>query len=379
MNRLPNFRDYDNPKRKNPYGWAYGYGKNRQFKSFPTKKAKKEFKEAFERKFYSDRDALVSFDSAKWRKFCELEEIAGGMEPLERAARQAGEFIQGVTLKFEDVAKLKVEELTRKQGVNIKRIDLYCNRFIAANGNRMLPEYTHDDCQGWVDNLSNEHALNSLKNHHKAVASVFNLAVKLGHLNRAPTQHITFPSTRGEKRTELFEASDVQKLLNHIWQTNRPLAGVYAILFFTGLRISMIAPNPEKRGRGEFMTMKMIDIKNREIVIPPGIMKNAKNGLIFDDRRTPKNLWPWLTEIEKAKIPEPAQTFNKRRAKLCKEVGLSWPANVHRRSCASYYAAIHGKSRTADLLGNTEGMIVDHYQVATFAKKAEEFFNIFPK
>lgn len=377
MNHLPNFRNYDNPSRKNPYGWEFGHGSSRTYKTFKTKREKAQFKSDYEKKFYSDRDAFVTFDSAKWRKLLELEKIAGGMDALELAARNAGEFVEGVSITFEDAAQKKIEEQQRKNGVNVKRIELYCQRFIASKGNKVLNLYTHDDCQGWIDELAREHGYNSLVNHYKTINSVFNLALSLGYINKSPSQRVTLPSDRGEKRMSLYTAADVQKLLNHIWQIDRPLAGVYALLFFTGLRISMVAPNPEKRERKEYITQSMINIKDCEIIIPPGIMKNHKKGLIFDKKRVP-NLWPWIVEIDKAKIPEPSQTFNKRREKLCKEVGLKWHPNVHRRSCASYYAALHGKSRAADLLGNTEGMIVDHYQVATFIEKAEEYFKVLP-
>ena len=380
MKRLPKFRDYDNPTRKNPYGWYYGHGKNRKYPTFKTKKAKNEFKEKFEQRFYSDRDALLNFDSEKWRKFCEFEKLAGGMYALEQAARRAGEFIEGVTLTFWEAAKLKIDDLNRSGGVNAKRVETYCERFVFDLGNRALNLYLQSDCQGWIDKIAatGEHGLNSIKNHHKAIASVFNLAVRLGHLDKSPAQYVTFPSGRGAKRFSLFEASDVQKLLNHIWQQNKALAGVYAILFFTGMRASMIAPSPEKRLRGEFIKLDMINAKDREIIIPPGIMKVHQHGLIIDSTRAPENLWPWLECIEDARIPEPSQTFNKRRAKLCKEVGLKWSDNVHRRSCASYYAAIRGKGDASALLGNTEKMIADHYQVQTFVKKAEAYFQVFP-
>ena len=378
MNRLPNFRNFDDPKRKNPYGWDIGYGSERSYPTFKTKREKAQYKAEFEKKFYSDRDALVTFDTQKWRKFLEFEKIAGGMGALEVAAKNAGEYVEGVSVTFEEAAAMKINEQKRQEGVNVKRIELYCRRFVGSKGNKVLSLYSHEDCQGWIDELSSGHGINSLENHLKTVKSVFNLAKKLGHINKSPAEHVTLPSNRGEKRFTLYTASEVQGLLDHIWQIDKPLAGVYALLFFTGLRISMVAPSPDKREKKEYITQSMININDCEIIIPPGIMKNHKKGLIFDKKRVP-NLWPWIVEIDKAKIPEPAQTFNKRREKLCKEVGLKWSPNVHRRSCASYYAALHGKSRAADLLGNTEDMIVDHYQVATFIEKAEAYFNVFPK
>ena len=376
MKKLPKFRPYDNIKLSEPYGWDYGHGKTRKRITFPTKKAKREYKENYERKFYNDRDALIDFEPSKWRKFRELEQVAGGINALEQAAQNAGRHDQISTIYFSEACELKFEEIARKKGVNLKRVKLYCERFIAAKSDKIIDQYSHDDCQGWIDQLTGKHRFNSLKNHHNAVNSVFNLAIKLGYLQRSPAKYVTFPTTRGEKRKELFEAADVKKILNYLWAENKPLAGVYALLFFTGLRISMVAPNVEKRQKGEYILPSMIDVKNKEIIIPEGIMK-AENELIIDSSLAPENLWPWLSEIHNARIPEPAQTFNRRRQTICHKLDIKWPSNVHRRSCASYYAAIHGKSRTSELLGNTEEMIVKHYQVATFRAKADEYFQVF--
>lgn len=378
MKSMPSFRDYDNPKRKHPYGWDFGHGKNRKYRTFRTKKDKITFRIEYEKKFFSDRDAFINFDADKWRRFLECERLAGNMDALESAARQSGDFIKGVNMDFKEASAMKLSDLKRIESVNFKRVETYCERFIAAKGNRALDHYSHTDCQGWIDELSKEHGLNSLKNHHKAIASVFNLAVRLGYLNKSPAQYITFPSGRGEKRTTIFEPKEVQKLLDYLWHENRPLAGVYAILFFIGLRISMIAPSPEKRAKGEFIRMDMINIRDREIIIPEGIMKK-ENELIIDNDRAPANLWPWLEQIHEARIPEPAQTFNKRRLVFCRKLNITWSPNGHRRSCASYYAALKGRSSASDLLGNTEKMIVKHYQVSTFKNKAKSYFSILPK
>ena len=256
---------------------------------------------------------------------------------------------------------------------------IFCDRFTATQGDKHIALYRQKDVQTFINLLSDsdDHGYYSVKSHYKAVASVFNLIVDLGRLDKSPAKHVTFQSARGLKRKELFEADDVQALLDHIWAKNKAWAGVYALLFFTGLRVSMMASSPTKRARGEFIALEMINVKEREIIIPEGIMK-AENSLNIDADLAPSNLWPWLTHISEAKFPEPSQTFNKRRSVLCKAAGVKWSDNVHRRSCASYYAAIHGRSKASDLLGNTEEMIVKHYLVPTFRKKAEAYFRVLP-
>lgn len=381
--RLPNFRDYDDASRKNPFGWDYGHGKDRKRETFKTQTAKNKFRRNFERKWFADRDALVSFDAGRWREYEALAERVGGIAALRDAVNMYVDKGGSASITFAEAAKAKLEDLERIESVNLKRVPLYCGRFEAFAGNKDMAHYTDAEVQAWIDSLVKEkHSFNSLSNHLKTVRSVFNRAIDKGLIRDSPARHVTLPSKRGEKRTELLDPVQVERLLHHIWKLNKGWAAVYGLLFFTGLRVSMVAPHPDKRARGEFIRADMINVKAKEIVIPAGITK-TQDALIIDEGLAPANLWAWLKYIKDAKIPEPSQTFNKRRAKLCKDasgdgVQIKWPENVHRRSCASYYAAIFGKDRTSDLLGNTSGMVAKHYKVATFRKLADDYFKILP-
>ncbi len=377
--KLPSFRDYDAPARKLPYGWDFFFEGKRLRPTFKTKTEKVDYKKAFLERWTANRDALASFDPAKWQRFLELERRAGGMDSLETAVVMATRAGANSGVRFSVMMRQRVEDLVRAGGVNRKRVDLLCGRFVAALGDRVLSDYQPYEIQAWVDELaaSPEHGYYSTRNHLKAVSAAFNLAIARRELITSPAAHIKLPSRRGEKRTVLWSPEQLQCFLRYLWRREPARASVYALIFFTGLRVSMVAPNPEKRAKSEFLRPDMIDLKNRTIVIPEGIMK-SEQALVIDEGLAPANLWPWLKHLKKARIPEPSQTFNYRRTQLCQTLGMEWSDNVHRRSCASYYAALHGKDMAANLLGNTGEMIARHYKVASFRKDAASYFEILP-
>ena len=374
---VPCFRDYDNPKRKKPFGWDFGHGNKRKYVTFSSKSQKNKFKRDFEVKFFSDRDAFLSFDAGEWRELQRLKNEAGGLQELEAAVRSydAKNFEQPI--KFSEAMEGKLDDLERKKARGRNSVRTYCERFLAACGDMHLPFYRQEDIQAWVDVLAKYHGFHTVNNHTKAIRSVFNRAIQLGQLTRSPAAYLTLPSRRGAKRVSLYSPEETQQFLDYLWRQDRALAAVYALLFFTGLRVSMVAPSTEKRKAGEFLTHEMINLQAREIVIPAGLMK-SQDAWIIDESKAPANLWPWLDAIGNARLPTPANTFNKWRGKICDSTGLAWVENGPRRSCASYYASIHGVAATSELLGNTDDVLDAHYKVATFRKTAEAFFEIYP-
>jgi integrase len=378
--KAPSFRDYDDPKRKKPYGWDYYESGKRKRPTFKTKKEKDAYRKKFEQRWTGDRDAVVSFDAEKWREFLDLEKQAGSMLALRLAVEHAkGIDLSATCPTFSELAQRRIDYMKRQGLTDIRRAEQTTDRFILFAGDKQASFYTKEDVESFCDELREKHKMGfyGLFNYLKYIKACFNLAVEEGHLKQSPAHRVNFKKPRGERRTELLTPEQVKSLLLTLWKTDKPLAGVFAILFFTGLRMSMIAPQKPKRERGEFIRSDMIDVKGKAIVIPPGIMK-SNSELIIDEELAPANLWPWLEEIHKAKLPKQSNSFNVRRAELCKAHGFNWPANAHRRTCASYYAALHGKDMASELLGNTAEMIAAHYKVSSFRKVAADYFAILP-
>lgn len=374
--KMPSFRDYDNPKRHEPYGWDYGHGKDRSRVTFKKVKDKNDYKKAFESRWYSEQHAVLSFDAAKWAEVRELESKLNGI-----SLRDAVDFFlkhntgsREVPL-FSVLRDARLDDLKRINSARIGHAKKYLEKFVAYCTDKKVDLYTRDEVQAWIDNLANAGlARITIRNHLAHVAKCFNDALLQGYIARSPAYKITLPSGRGEKRVELIAPDELRRLLNYAWEHDRPMAGLLAILFFTGMRISMIAVPPRKLQGKEFLRLDMINRKDKTIVIPEGIMKKERE-LIIDD--APECLWSWLTDIKARDFGIAQNSFNLRKNKLLDAVGVKWPPNVHRRSFGSYLAALKGRDYAAQIMADkSEGVFMKHYQVAAFKKVAAEYVQV---
>lgn len=337
-----------------------------------------DYKKAFELRWQSARRSLAHFNEIEWMELQQLKERLG-----ECTVREAVDFFlehgagrRGAPM-FSSLVPQRLEDLRRLDSPTLGRAELYLKRFIDHAGDRPLHLYAREDVQNFIDYLvAKDLARPTIQGHILQVRKIFNDALADGMIQRSPAQRIQLPSTRGEKRMTLMSPEDLGRLLQVAWEKDRVMAGLLAILFFLGMRISMIAVPPAKRKRKEFLRLDMIDRENRFIDIPAGIMKSEANLLIED---VPECIWPWIAHLKKNHFGMPQETFNTRRGALCKAAGFTWQPNIHRRSAASYLAAIHGAEKASEIIGDkTRSIFAKHYRVPAFKAVAEEYFRIYP-
>ena len=378
---LPSFRDYDDALRKEPYGWDYGHGSDRHRITFKKAKEKSDYLKAFKARWYSERYSVINFDTEEWREVQALKKDLGG-----NSLRDAVTFYlrhratTGEVPMLSELLRNRIADLTRTGSASVSHAQLYSEKFIAAVGDRRVDLYSRNDVQDWIDSIVKAGAKrNTVKGNLNQVKKLFSDALTDGYIERSPATRITLPTGRGEKRLTLIEPAQLEALLRHAWKVDRSTAGLLAILFFTGMRISMIAVPPRKLREKEFLRLDMIDRKNRTIVVPAGIMKSEADLLIDD---APECLWGWLTHLKASDFGTAQNTFNLRKNKLLDGVELeqgklTWPANLHRRSFGSYLAALKGRDYAAQMMGDrTESVFVKHYQVPAFKKTAAEYVAI---
>lgn len=375
----PSIRDWDNPKRKMPYGVDFGHGKDRQRLSFKTSKEKQDWKRDYLDKWQSDRDSLLSFDHQEWREYLSLKSKLGDRGSLAEAVdffllHHTG----GPVPFFSEIVKRRLEDLDRIDGAQRHHAELYLNRFQDFMGDRKVTEYTRENIQKWVDHLvEKKNARATVVGHLGQVRTAFNLCFSEGIIQRSPVVNIKLPTARMDKRLSLVDPKDLRKLLDEAWKSDRPMAGLLALAFFTGLRMSVLAPPPRKLKNGEFVTFDMIDRKHKTIVIPAHVMKMNATHIID---QAPDCLWTWLREIKPEDFGMRQNEFNDRKQELCRKVKMSWTPNLHRRSAASYLAAVYGKERSADILADRSMRTFEaHYRVPSFVKVAKAYFKVVKK
>lgn len=374
---LPNFRDYDNASRNEPYGWDYGHGAARVRVTFQKAKDKAGYKRAFVSRWYSERHAVLHFDSEEWREVQRLKECLGS-----NTLKEAVDFFlqnRGAAKEVPLLSELLVDrlaDLERTESASKSHSKLYVEKFISYAGDRRVDLYERKDVQKWIDSIVECGAKrNTVKGNLNQVKKLFSDALTDGMIAKSPATRITLPTTRGEKRTTLIDPEHLDLLLRRAWDADRPMAGLLAILFFTGMRISMVAVPPRKRNAREYLRLDMIDRTNRTIIVPAGIMKSEADLLIDD---APECLWGWLEELSAEDFGMAQNTFNLRKNKLLDSVGFVWPANLHRRSFGSYLAALRGRDYAAQMMGDrTESVFVKHYQVPAFKHVAAGYVAIY--
>ena len=372
MERAPSFRNYDNPKRRNPYGWDYYFKRKRVRVTFKTKADKAAYKRDFVRKWYGDRDALLHFNQTEYRRMQSLLHSAGSVDAVESAIYMHRDDLTRHQLRLEDAIELRIEDV-KQRGINPYRDKLHLARALEQFGNVKLETLKPLPVSNWITGLPYNYI--TRRGHLKALNACINHAVKLGKLTRNPVQSVTIDRTRVDiHERDIIKPEDMHRLLLGVaYRSNdRPFAALLALMFFTGLRVSLLAPGTDKRRRGEFVTDAMINARRREIHIPARVMKTQKSLYISSAHQIP-HLWPFLTDV-KIGTPIGQTHFNNQSDAYCKLYGVQWSANLHRRSCASYYAALQGKDMAAELLGNSPEMIASNYQSGAFREQAERYF-----
>jgi site-specific recombinase XerD len=359
-----------------PYGVDYGHGKERQRMTFKTKKEKDDWKRGFIDKWQSDRDSLLSFDHHEWREYLSMKSKLDGRGSMTDAVDFYLLHHTGSPVPlFSEVVKRRLEDLDRINGAQRAHAELYLNRFQDAMEDRKVTEYTRGDIQRWVDSLvAKGNARATVVGHLGQVRTAFNLCFSEGVIQRSPVINIKLPTTRMDKRLSLVAPKELQRLLKEAWEHDRPMAGLLALAFFTGLRMSVLAPPPRKLKNNEYLTFDMIDRKHMTIVIPAHVMK-MNTAHIID--QAPECLWTWLGEIKKKDFGIRQNEFNERKQALCAMAKMKWTPNLHRRSAASYMAAVYGKERSADILADRSMRTFEaHYRVPSFVKVAKTYFKI---
>ena len=374
MERPPSFRDYDKITRKNPYGWDYYLHGKRVRVTFKTKTEKAAYKKQFVSKWYGDRDAMLNFNSVQYRRMQSLIDSAGSVDAVESAIYIHKDELSHHQTRLADAIEMRLQDVERR-GINPYRDRLHLHRALEFFGNIKLEKMKPLELSRWINGLPYNHI--TKKGHLKAIHACINHAVKFGRLNRNPVQSVTLEKVRADViERPIIEPDDLHRLLAGVAYRahDRHFAALLALMFYTGLRVSLIAPGTDKRNRGEYLTDNMVNAQRREIHIPARVMK-AHKALIITRASHVDALWDFLHGVE-LQTPIWQTAFNEKRDHYCRQFGVEWSPNLHRRSCASYYAALWGKEMASELLGNSPAMIASNYQTGTFREKAEEYFSV---
>jgi len=403
MTKMPKFNDNDDSKRKFPYGWdfRFQFGPLEKYKRhrpvFKTKKAKGEYYTDFEKKFFSDRDSFLDFDKDLYTRFKYYEEKLIEMNVtfdeltthyIDHKPRHTAVTI---TQAFEEMKA----NLTKEGFRGLGHFILHLNRFIEFIDDpiRNVDLIEREEVQAWVNKLETDFAHKTVKNHVKHLRMVLNREKKLRRLEHSPAEFISTKKEIGDQEPETMNVENVITLLEWCEINDPSLAGMLALQFFTGLRVSVIAPELAKQREDGQFTLDMINFKDQNIIVPGKLMKKKKRlfiETIMNEKTAdgweglPPRIWSWLALIDKkdcCKNGINKSRYNERREQACWKSGVKWVHNAPRHSFGTYYSTLKGSNERASqiMAVETNSIFVRNYQGVRSYEEAKKFFTIQPK
>lgn len=249
--------------------------------------------------------------------------------------------------------------------------------FVGAFGGLTAPQIRTSEISEWLS--QQEWSLGTRIGIIRAIQQLFTYAVQRGDVGESPAASLILPKTE-DKMPEIMEVEDVGRLLTHALAYHSFMVPELAIGFFAGLRSSEIGK----------LTWADLNFEEKIITVRPEVAKTRQA------RHVPmsENLVAWLQEachdhsqdvrggntlcIRVPPIHDKA--FAAHRRKLCKDLGIEWPANAMRHSYASYHYALHeDASKTAATLGHADtNMLFRNYRGLATKAQAEKYWGLRP-
>jgi len=232
----------------------------------------------------------------------------------------------------------------------------------AEFGPTNLDALTTETLAAWFDRVGFQGV--NRKNYRKELGSLFNWAIKRGHLTRNPALGITIPRM-DERLPEFLTVEQTQTLFRTAERTATGLIPYLALAAFAGLR----------RAELERMDASAITIE--------GIRVTAQAAKLRQQRWV--TLLPTLAKWWTAYPPTgPITGPNVRREldRLIDAAGIRpWPQNALRHSFATYHLAwTQDAAKTAHELGHASSdMLFRHYRGLATQEQARRYFEILPE
>ncbi len=401
MIKMPNFRNYDDLTRKLPYGWDYSLklegrdDRKRYRPTFKTKREKATYYTDFQKKWFGDRDSLITFDKTLYHEYVafdkRLKDLGITKYDLMRHYEKYEPKLTTVTISQACNEILEISE--RKKVRSRQHIKLHLEKFIKFIGDPETPieMITREDVQNWVYELEKAYEYTTVKNYVNHLGRVFNREKEIKEsITRSPIRSIEFLKPRGEQEPCTMDVGNVKKLLYWCEANDPSLGGLLALGFFSGLRSSVIGPEDEKQREDGQLTPQMLKFKRLAIEIPGKIMKKGKRlfneTIISSDLRhgwdeLPPSIWPWLKMIKPKDFKLTKSQFGVRRKNACNAAGVEMENNVARHSFGTYYSILMGSNaKAAQIMAvETTSIFLKNYQGVRSYNEAEEYFNIYPQ
>lgn len=286
------------------------------------------------------------------------------MENPTQAAKTSASLESVVNLFLEDCAK---RNLTN---THIKTVKSRMKRLVALWGSRNMLDITKEELEAYLRGIdSNETATNHLR----TLSSIYKFAKDADLIPwgvRDVTQRVRRPK-HSRKEPQFFTPEEMRALLrvaaSGSEETHYQVA-MLALGGFVGLRTE------------EVMRINWEDIMldHNVVRLHGGITKTARRRM----SRLSDNAVAWLRKVARPSgpvVPESPRDALYRREDVQHASGVVWKHNGLRHSYVTYAMAKERNAYTvAEQVGNSPGVLQEHYMGLVLPTDAEEWFSITP-
>lgn len=319
--------------------------------------------------------AVLAFDPAKWRRFLEAEQLAGGADLVDVAKewlklRQGTVKLAGLTVAQAIEKYLALRAAETLDASTTRHVEKHVrDRFGAGHGALPLADVTPDTIRAWLASLTHPKTgepMSSLtKRHHRKDLNTFlNRAVAEGWLLRNPCESVALPKIREDDVTVL-PVEDAERLFGPANKGQRVLARL-ALEAFGGLRYV-------SAGR---IRKEHVDFAAKGLTMPGGLHKSGKRKF---RQGQPDNLWAWLAAAPESCWEMSLVQYRHEKREAFVRAGVAMPKNVVRHSFGSYHVAAHrNQPLTAYLMQHNNPKTTDIYLGVATAADAARYFAILP-
>ena len=240
------------------------------------------------------------------------------------------------------------------------------NTFAADFGDSKLSEISLDELKEWVmdDGWKPRTRINFLTK----ISQLYGYAIRNKWADSNLAGSIDHPAV-DETSPEIFTVEQAESLLNHADKFG--LLPYVAIGLFAGVRSAELTR----------MRAKSINFQTKNIIVGADAAKKRSQRIIeFSD-----TLLAWLDVCKGAlqngeRLIE-ANKLRKNKPLLLEAAEIEdWPANGLRHSFGSYHLAMFQNiDKTAHQMGNSAGVVHNHYKALVAKEQAEKFWSLRPK
>lgn len=258
---------------------------------------------------------------------------------------------------------LVAKELSKRRPAYIRSLRQYLRQFSRGRESQPLSSFSPDLIEEWFS--SRRESASAQRSNLGRLGSLFSLGVRRGWIRENPINRIE-KATIDQVPPRILTASQCERLMSYVRDRETESMAWFVLCLFAGIR-----PHEADRLTWE-------SVRGGTVVVDAAASKVRRRRVV--------TLMPsageWISHAQEkgGRLPLPYSTRRRavRRARV--HLGFSsWPQDVLRHTCASYWVAeVRDVGRVSLELGNSPSILLRHYRELVTREESDRFWKIKP-